>query len=85
MERLGVSAMSGFRAYRVGVISAELPLSRTTTDRAADLRERPDLVAALLTDPTTRVLMVHDGSVVTRGEGNPELVLLPPRDRKSVV
>jgi NAD+ diphosphatase len=74
-----VSASLKLRAYRGGVISAELPLSRTTTDRAADLRERPDLVASMLTDATTRVLMVHDGSVVTRGgDREPALVLLPP-------
>ena len=63
---VGVSAMSDLHAYRVGVISAELPLSRTSTDRAADLRMQPDLVRSLLTDPRTRALLVHDGSVVTR-------------------
>lgn len=77
---MGVSAPSRSRAYRGGVISAELPLSRTTTDRAADLRERPDLLASLLTDASTRVLLVHDGAVVTRDaeRGDPALVLLSP-------
>ena len=75
-----MSATSELRAYRVGVISAELPLSRTTTDRGADLRARADLVGSLLTDATTRVLLVHDGAVVTRhgADGRPALVLLPP-------
>jgi NAD+ diphosphatase len=62
------------------VISAELPLSRTTTDRAGDLRERPDLMPSLLADATTRVLLVHDGAVVTRDDerGDLTLVLLSP-------
>ncbi len=57
--------------------SAELPLARIRTDRAADLRSRPGLLASLLTDPTTRVLLVHAGSVATRTgpDGRPELTL----------
>lgn len=59
---------------------AEPPLSRTRTDRAADARVRPDLVPSLLTDPATRVLLVHAGSVVTRdgGQGAQQLALLDP-------
>ncbi|GHS84938.1 hypothetical protein AGMMS50218_01230 [Actinomycetota bacterium] len=60
------------------MIATELPLARTRTDRAGDLRTRPDLLSALLTDPTTRTLLVHDGQVVTRAgsRGRPALALL---------
>lgn len=59
---------------------AEPPLSRARTDRAAEARVRPGLVRALLTDPTTRVLLVHAGAVVTRrGRGRArDLTLLDP-------
>lgn len=65
-------------AYRVGVNAAELPLARSRTDRAADVRTRPDLLAGLLTDRATRVLLVHQGAVATRTgpDGAPELTLL---------
>ncbi|SFB32026.1 NAD+ diphosphatase [Cellulomonas marina] len=46
-----------------GVVLDELPLSRATVDRAADLRTRPGLVADALAAPTTRVLLVRDGAV----------------------
>ncbi|UUI74683.1 NAD(+) diphosphatase [Cellulomonas chengniuliangii] len=60
--------------------AAELPLARTRTDRAADVRSRPGLMSSLLTNPTTRVLLVHSGSVATRvgPRGRPELMLLGP-------
>ncbi|WP_129338179.1 NAD(+) diphosphatase [Cellulomonas endophytica] len=48
------------------MILPELPLSRAAVDRAAELRTRPGLVADLLADPATRVLLVRDGTVPIR-------------------
>ncbi|VTR76509.1 NAD(+) diphosphatase [Cellulomonas hominis] len=48
------------------MFASDLPLSRTVTDRAADLRGDENLLAALLDDDTTRVLLVSGGRVVTR-------------------
>jgi NAD+ diphosphatase len=53
-------------AYGGDVFASDLPLSRTVTDRAADLRGDENLLAALLDDDTTRVLLVSGGRVVTR-------------------
>ncbi|QGQ18791.1 NAD(+) diphosphatase [Cellulomonas sp. JZ18] len=46
---------------------ADLPLARSRTDRAALLREDPDVLPAALADAGTRVLVVHDGGVRTQG------------------
>ena len=48
------------------MFASDLPLSRTVTDRAADLRGDEDLLPALLDDASTRVLLVSGGRVVTR-------------------
>lgn len=53
-------------AYGGDVFASDLPLSRTVTDRAADLRADPTFLPALLDDPTTRVLLVSGGRVATR-------------------
>ena len=58
---------------------ANLRLSRTALERAAERRSDPGLLPGLLRDPATRVLAIVDGSaeVVDRGEGL-ELALRPP-------
>ncbi|HEY0217928.1 MAG TPA: NAD(+) diphosphatase [Cellulomonas sp.] len=48
------------------MFDSDLPLSRTVTDRAADRRRVPGLLAGLLDDPETRVLLVSGSRVVTR-------------------
>jgi NAD+ diphosphatase len=67
------------------VFDSALPLSRTVTDRAADLRGDEDLLAALLDDATTRVLLVSGGRVVTRARPSAPgrrraLALYPPQE-----
>ena len=63
------------------MFASDLPLSRTVTDRAADLRGDEDLLPALLDDATTRVLLVSGGRVVTRRRGRrPALALYPPQE-----
>ena len=52
-------------AYGIGVDWTDLPLARATVDRAADRRTRPGLVADLLADDATRVLLVRAGLVAT--------------------
>lgn len=49
------------------MIVDELPLSRASVDRAAE--RRGDGVQAALSAPTTRVLLVDDGAVVTTADG----------------
>ncbi|WP_309135301.1 NAD(+) diphosphatase [Cellulomonas sp.] len=46
---------------------ADLPLARSRTDRAALLREDPEVLPAALADDRTRVLVVRDGGVRTDG------------------
>lgn len=63
------------------MFASDLPLSRTVTDRAADLRGDEDLLPALLDDATTRVLLVSGGRVVTRRRGRrPALALYTPQE-----
>jgi NAD+ diphosphatase len=63
------------------VFASDLPLSRTVTDRAADLRGDEDLLPALLDDASTRVLLVSGGRVVTRRRGRrPALALFTPQE-----
>jgi len=63
------------------VFASDLPLSRTVTDRAADLRGDEDLLPALLDDDSTRVLLVSGGRVVTRRRGRrPALALYSPQE-----
>ena len=59
---LGVSA--GPRTVSA-VDWTDLPLARATVDRASEHRPRPGLVDELLTDPATRILLVHSGLVAT--------------------
>ena len=59
---LGVSA--GPRTVSA-VDWTDLPLARATVDRASEHRPRPGLVEELLTDPATRILLVHSGLVAT--------------------
>ncbi|MBW0256134.1 NAD(+) diphosphatase, partial [Cellulomonas sp. PS-H5] len=63
------------------MFASDLPLSRTVTDRAADLRGDEDLLPALLDDASTRVLLVSGGRVVTRRRGRrPALALYTPQE-----
>jgi NAD+ diphosphatase len=63
------------------VFDSDLPLSRTVTDRAAERRAEPGLLAGLLDDPTTRVLLVSGGRVLTRSGGRrTALALLSPQE-----
>ena len=56
-------------AYGVRVDWTDLPLARATVDRAAERRAAPDLVATLLADAATRIVLVHGGLVATTGQG----------------
>lgn len=58
----------------------DLPLARATADRTADRRVRPGLVVDLLSDQTTRVVLVHGGLVATAAGGAVALDLLAPSD-----
>ncbi|MDM7854189.1 NAD(+) diphosphatase [Cellulomonas alba] len=60
------------------MIPDELPLSRALVDRAAHLRADASAVDDARADPTTRVLLVGDSSVVLSADG--ELALLTPAD-----
>ncbi|QZN84942.1 NAD(+) diphosphatase [Cellulomonas sp. C5510] len=64
------------------MFASDLPLSRTVTDRAADLRGDEDLLGRLLDDPSTRVLLVSGGRVVTRSRPGRRraLALYPPQE-----
>ncbi len=64
------------------MIPAELPLSRTLTDRASELRADSTLLERLATVPTTRVLLVSGAQVVTREgpDAAPALALLSPQE-----
>ena len=63
------------------MFASDLPLSRTVTDRAADLRGDENLLPALLDDASTRVLLVSGGRVVTRRRGRrPALALYTPQE-----
>lgn len=44
----------------------ELPLARSTVDRAAHRRDEPGLVARLLEEPSTRVVLARAGQVAVR-------------------
>jgi len=58
----------------------DLALARTGLDRRADLRAREDLLAALLSDGTTRVLeLVADTAPVLEDARGVRLALRPPR------
>ena len=71
--------MSGSPAYGVGVDWTDLPLARATVDRASERRAQPGLVAKLLADETTRVLLVHSSLVATTdASGAIALDLVPP-------
>ncbi|NKY22394.1 NAD(+) diphosphatase [Cellulomonas denverensis] len=63
------------------VLDSDLPLSRTVTDRAADLRRDPGLLDRLLDLPGSRVLLVSSGQVVARSDGRrPALVWFAPAE-----
>ncbi|WP_093182393.1 NAD(+) diphosphatase [Sanguibacter gelidistatuariae] len=54
-----------------------LPLSRATTGRGAHRRTEPDVVAHVLTEEGTRVLLVHRGRLAASGDsGGAELVFV---------
>jgi NAD+ diphosphatase len=59
-----------------------LALSRATVDRDAERRTRPDLVAGLLADPATTVLVLTGGRVLVEdaADGVATLSLLTPPD-----
>lgn len=78
----GSSLHPAGRTYRGRVIPAELPLSRTLTDRAAELRGDDTLLDRLATVPTTRVLLVSGSQVATRTtpDGGVGLALLSPQE-----
>lgn len=67
-------------AYRDVVIVDELPLSRAAVDRAAE--HRRDGLAAALTAPSSRVLLVDDGAVLTDDEG--VLLLVSPAEARAI-
>ena len=48
-------------------VLADLPLARASVDRAALLRDQPDVLPAALADPRTRVLAVRDGGLLLTG------------------
>lgn len=52
------------------------PLSRVVGDRAAELREDPELIARLLADPATRTLVVSQASVPLAQASPPSLHLM---------
>ena len=56
-----------------------LALARGTVDRAAHRRTDDAWLAARWSDPSTRVLVVHDGTAVVTGD-RPSLRLSPPGD-----
>lgn len=56
---------SASSAYGGAVTFPDLPLSRATVDRAADLRTDPTAVTRAIEDATTRVVLVADGAVAT--------------------
>ncbi|QHT56462.1 NAD(+) diphosphatase [Cellulomonas sp. H30R-01] len=58
-----------------------LPLSRAAVDRAAE--HRPDGLAHALAEPSTRVLLVDDGSVLT--DEAFDLLLLSPDEARALV
>ncbi|HEY0187701.1 MAG TPA: NAD(+) diphosphatase [Cellulomonas sp.] len=62
------------------MFDTDLPLSRTVTDRSAERRSEPDLLARLLDDPSTRVLLVSGGRVATRTRRQVGLALFSPRE-----
>jgi NAD+ diphosphatase len=56
-----------------------LALSRSTLDRAAHLRADPELFTRLSADPTTLVVVLHDGRApVIEGPAGPVLLLSDP-------
>ena len=75
----------------MGLLTETLPnlsLARPGLDRHAERRGEPDLVARLLADPATRVLVVRGDkvAVVTSGEAasdQPALALRPPEESDS--
>jgi NAD+ diphosphatase len=63
------------------VLDSELPLSRTVTDRAADLRRDPALLDRLIEQQDSRVLLVSSGKVVARTDGRrPSVVWFSPAE-----
>ncbi|WP_029291046.1 NAD(+) diphosphatase [Cellulomonas sp. HZM] len=54
--------------------SDDLPLSRALADRAAELRARPGALSDALADESTRVVVVHDGDLLTASDGRLELL-----------
>ncbi|WP_227424331.1 NAD(+) diphosphatase [Pengzhenrongella sicca] len=58
----------------------DLPLARATVDRAAERRSQPDLVATLLADAATRIVLVHGGLVATTSQGPALTDDLPAHD-----
>lgn len=76
-RHLAVTVRGG-APYADPVTLAHLALSRSTLDRAAHRREHPDLVARLLRDPRTQVLiMVGDQAPVRDLEDRTALALRP--------
>lgn len=47
----------------------DLPLARASVARAAELRDRPDVLPDALGDPRTRVLLVRDGGLLLAEDG----------------
>lgn len=68
---------------------AQLPLSRTTVDRAAERRDDANLVAGLLATPSTRVVLVRGAALAVRpaaiGSPGVALDLVPARDVAAVL
>jgi NAD+ diphosphatase len=63
-----------------------LALSRSTLDRAAQLRSDPGLLARLVADPTTLLVPIHAGQApVVDGADGPALLLSVPTDRPDLV
>ena len=55
---------------------AQLPLSRTTVDRAAELRDEDDLVERLVATSSTRVVLVRGASLAVRAATAPGALAL---------
>ena len=55
--------------------TSRAPLSRVVGDRAAELREEPELISRLVADPATRVLVVNHASIPLAAAATPALHL----------
>ncbi len=56
----------------------QLPLSRSSVNRAAHLRTEPDFISRLRTDPSTRVVLVHGADVAVTAGGTALAVQTAP-------